>query len=69
MQQYPQAAAIFYKGKQRAGHLMAVTPQQSMETVLLAPSQDGYTQTTVTLAWEQGGFSKGGAAAAPASSR
>lgn len=48
---------------------MAVTPQQSMETLLLAPSQDGQTQTTVTLAWEQAGFSKGGAAAAPASSR
>lgn len=67
VQWYTQAADIFCKGKQCARPLMTVTPQQSMETVLLDPSQDG--QTTVTLAWEQAVFSKGEAAAAPASSR
>lgn len=57
----------FFKGKQRARPLVAAIPQQSMETVLLDASQDG--QTDNSDAWEQAEFSKGGATAAPASSR
>lgn len=48
LQWYPQAADIFCKGKQCARPLVAVTPQQSMETVLLDPSQDGQTENSDT---------------------
>lgn len=48
VQQDPQAADIFCKGKQCARPLVAVTPQQSMETVLLDPGQDGQTDNSDT---------------------